>query len=82
MAWAYLSSPSVHFDYIDQKYSAREIGQIADALIEHDSAHDEERRASRGRFKTLLREFERRVLRSGRTRQSRLKGEMSVLVKA
>jgi hypothetical protein len=67
---------------IDQRFSAREIGQIADALIEHDSAHDEARRASRGRFKTLLREFERRVLRTGRTRQSRLKGEMSVLVKA
>ena len=82
MAWAYLSSPGIHFDYIDQRFSAREIGQIADALIEHDSAHDEERRASRGRFKTLLREFERRFLRSGRTRQSRLKGEMSVLVKA
>jgi hypothetical protein len=82
MAWAYLSSPSIHFDYIDQRFSAREIGRIPDAVIEHDSAHDEERRASRGRFKTLLREFERRFLRSGRTRQSRLKGEMSVLVKA
>ena len=80
MAWAYLSSPGIHFDYIDQRYSAREIGRIPDAVIEHDSAHDEARRASRGRFKTLLREFERRLLRTGRTRQSRLKGEMSVLV--
>jgi hypothetical protein len=82
MAWAYLSSPGVHFDYIDQKHSAREIGRIPDAVIEHDSAHDEERRASRGRFQNLLRELERRLLRTGRTRQSRLKGEMSVLVKA
>ena len=82
MAWAYLSSPSIHFDYIDQRFSAREIGRIPDAVIEHDSAHDEERRASRGRFQNLLRELERRVLRTGRTRQSRLKGEMSVLVKA
>jgi hypothetical protein len=82
MAWAYLSSPSVHFDYIDQKYSAREVGRIPDAVVEHDSAHDEERRASRGSFRNLLRELERRLLRSGRTRQSRLKGEMSVLVKA
>jgi len=82
MAWAYLSSPGVHFGYIDQKFSAREIGQIPDAIIEHDSAHDEERRASRGRFRTLLRDLERRLLRTGRTRQSRLKGEMSVLVKA
>jgi hypothetical protein len=72
MAWAYLSSPSVHFDYI---------GRIPDAVIEHDSAHDEARRASRGRFKDLLRELERRLLRTGRTRQSRLKGEMSVLLK-
>jgi hypothetical protein len=78
MAWAYLWSPGVHFDYIDQRFSAREIGQIADALIEH----DEERRASRGRFKTLLRELERQLFRTGRTRQSRLKGEMSVQVKA
>jgi hypothetical protein len=82
MAWAYLSSPGIHFDYIDQRFSAREIGRIPDAIIEHDSAHDEARRASRGRFKTLLREFERRLLRTGRTRQSRLKGEMSVLLKA
>ena len=83
MIWAMLFSLSTtRFDYIDQLYSAREIGQIPDAVIVHDSAHDEERRASRGRFKTLLREFERRLLRTGRTRQSRLKGEMSVLVKA
>jgi hypothetical protein len=82
MAWAYLSSPSIHFDYIDQRYSAREIGRIPDAVIEHDSAHDEARRASRGRVQTMLRAFERRWLRSGRTRQSRLKGEMSVVLKA
>lgn len=26
MAWAYLSSPGVHFDYIPQEYSGRELG--------------------------------------------------------
>jgi hypothetical protein len=83
MIWALLASLSTtSFSYVDQRYSAREIGQIPDAVIEHKSAHDEERRASRSRFKTLLREFERRLLRTGRTRQSRLKGEMSVLLKA
>ena len=82
MAWAYLSSPSVHFDYIDQRFSAREIGRIADAVIEHDSAHDEQRRAERGPIKRVLRAFERRFLRTGRTRSSRLKGELGVLLKA
>jgi hypothetical protein len=82
MAWAYLSSPGVRFDYIDQRFSAREIGQTPDAVIEHDSAHDEQRRAARGRFKLALRAFERRFLRTGLTRKSRLKGEMSVLLKA
>ena len=82
MAWAYLSSPGVDFDFIDQRFSAREIGQIPDAVIEHDSAHDEERRAQRSPFKLALREFERRFLRTGRTRQSRLKGEMAVVMKA
>jgi hypothetical protein len=83
MIWAMLASlASTSFDYIDQRFSAREIGQIPDAVIEHDSAHDEARRAARGAIKTMLREFERRFLRTGRTRASRLKGEMSVLVKA
>jgi hypothetical protein len=83
MIWAMLASlPTTRFAYIDQKFSGREIGQIPGAVIEHDSAHDEERRAARGRFQTMLREFERRFLRTGKTRQSRLKGEMSVLVKA
>ena len=82
MAWAYLSSPGVHFDYIDQRYSARELGTVPDAVIVHDSAHDEQRRAARGPIKLALRAFERRFLRTGRTRASRLNGEMSVLLKA
>ena len=82
MAWAFLSSPGVDFDYIPQEFSGREAGTVPDAVIVHDSAHDEQRRAARGPFKQALRAFERRFLRSGRTRQSRLKGEMSVLVKA
>jgi hypothetical protein len=83
MAWAYLVSASVRFRYIDQRYSGREVGTIADAVIAHDSAHDEQRRAARGRLKLALRAFERRFLRTGRTRASRLKGEMSkVLLQA
>jgi hypothetical protein len=80
-AWAMLYSlGTTSFDFIPQRYSAREVGQIPDAVIEHDSAHDQERRAARGPFKTLLRRFEARFLRTGRTRRSRLEGEMSVLV--
>jgi hypothetical protein len=82
-AWALLSSlPTTRFEYIDQKYSGREVGQIEGAIIEHDSAHDEARRASRGRLKTWLRNVERRFLRTGKTRSARLNGEMSVLLKA
>ena len=51
MAWAYLSSPGVRFDYIDQAYSGRETGTVPDAVIVHDSAHDEQRRAERGPIK-------------------------------
>ena len=82
MAWAYLSSPSVAFGFIPQEYSGREIGLLPDAVIVHDSAHDEQRRAARGRLKTALRKFEQRFLRTGMTRASRLKGEMSVMVRA
>jgi hypothetical protein len=83
MVWAMLASlPTTRFAYIDQRFSGREIGQTPDAVIEHDSAHDEERRARRSGFQNALRAFERRFLRTGKTRASRLKGEMSVLVKA
>lgn len=82
MAWAYLSSPKVRFDYIDQAYSAREMGTLPGAIIEHDSAHDEQRRAARGPIKSALRAFERKFLRRGFIRARRLKGEMSVVLKA
>lgn len=82
MAWAYLASPSVDFEYIDQAYSGRELGQVAGAVIEHDSAHDEQRRARRGPIRQALRAFERRFLRSGRSQESRLQGALSVARKA
>jgi hypothetical protein len=82
MAWAYLASPSVDFEYIPQEYSAREVGLLPDAVIVHDSAHAERRRAERGALQMALRSFERRFLRTGQTRSSRLKGEMSVLLKS
>src|SRR5262245_55829295 len=81
MVWAMLASlPTTSFSYIDQRYSAREVGQIPDAVIEHDSAHDEERRAQRGYIKNALRRFEARFLRTGTTRRSRLKGELSKIL--
>lgn len=80
MVWAMLSSlPSTRFDFIDQRYSGREIGTLPDAVIAHDGAHDEERRLSRGSVNLALRALERRFLRTGRTRQGRLQ---SILLKA
>jgi hypothetical protein len=70
------------FSLINQRYSAREVGQIANAVIEHDSAHDEQRRAQRGRFKTMLRKLEARFIRTGRTRRARLDGELSKILQA
>ena len=82
LCWAFLASRGVAFDFIDQEYSGREAGTVPGAIIEHNSAHDEQRRAARGPIRQVLRAFERRFLRTGRTRARRLKGEMSVLVKA
>jgi hypothetical protein len=81
MAWAFLKSPTVHFAYLDQKYSAREIGQISDAVIAHDSAHEKQKRRQRGGIKELLRSIER-PFRTGRTKARKIQGELSVVLKA
>jgi GNAT superfamily N-acetyltransferase len=83
MMWTLLASiPTTTFSYIDPRYSGRNIGQVQDAVIEHDSAHEEQRRASRGPVNLALRAIERRLFRTGRTKKSRIEGELAVLLKA
>jgi hypothetical protein len=71
MAWAYLRSPDVSFAYIPRAYSAREVGIVPGAIVAHDSAHSKERTATRGTIANALRAFERRFLRTGRTRKAK-----------
>jgi hypothetical protein len=68
--WAYLrsSGAGVEFSFIDARYSGREIGQLADAVIAHDSEHAKIKAARRGGIMDALRTFERRWLRTGRTK--------------
>jgi hypothetical protein len=68
LAWAYLRSPGVRFDFIDRDYSGREITHLPDAVIVHDSAHSKQRQRERSGFKNALRAIERRFFRTGRTR--------------
>lgn len=80
MIWAYLSCPHVRFDHLDPAYSGREVSQFPDGIIVHQSAHSEARRLGRGAFKRLLRDIERRFLRTGRT--SRDKTPLAHVMKA
>jgi hypothetical protein len=82
MAWAFLASVGVHFSYIDQRYSGREVGQLPDAVICHDSAHEKQRKGQRSGFKAALQAIERRYFRTGRTKAGKLKGELSVLIES
>jgi hypothetical protein len=59
MIWAFLSCPDARFDYIAPEYSGREISRLADGVIVHQS--------ERSPFRQMLRDFERRFLRTGRT---------------
>lgn len=72
MVWAFLSCPTVDFRYIDLRYSGREISQLPDGIIYHDSAHTKQKAVKRSRFKSTLKAIERRWLRSGRTRAGKL----------
>jgi hypothetical protein len=80
MAWAFLSSVGVGFTYIDQRFSGREVGQLPNAVIVHDSEHEKARKRQRGGLREVLRDIERRYFRTGRTKARKLQGEMSVLV--
>jgi len=67
--WAFLASTgSVAFSYIDKRYSGREVSDLPDGVIVHDSAHHKQIVSVRGRIKTALRSLERQWLRSGRSR--------------
>jgi hypothetical protein len=68
MVWAYVQSAGVSFSYIDARYSGREVGQLVDAVIEHDSEHNKLKARDRGGLAELLKTLERRYLRTGRTR--------------
>lgn len=78
MIWAFLKSMNVDFSYVDQAYSGREISLLPDAVIVHDSAHERQRQ-QRGGFKGILRAIER-PFRTGRTKATKLRSEMSVMI--
>jgi hypothetical protein len=71
MVWAYLRCPGVAFSYIDRTYSGREVTVLPDAVVVHDSAHGKQRKVTRGVMGNALRAFERRFLRTGRTRRAK-----------
>jgi hypothetical protein len=68
MVWSYLQSAGVSFSYIDARYSGREVGQLSGAVIEHESEHNKLKALTRGGIPEMLKAFERRLLRTGRTR--------------
>jgi hypothetical protein len=82
MVWAFLHATGVQFNYIDARYSGREVGQLADACITHDSEHAKIKAARRGGIMHALRTFERRWLRTGRTkaRKRQLQPDSPVLL--
>jgi hypothetical protein len=79
MVWAFLACPDVRFDYIDVRYSGREVGQLPGAVIEHQSAYSGQKKDARGGIRKALRSIERRFFRTGRT--ARDKTALSALVK-
>jgi hypothetical protein len=82
LMWAYLRRPDVRFSYVDRRYSGCEIGRqlVADAVVCHDSAHEKQRPVAVG-IKSALKAIERRFFRTGRTKQRKAAGEMSIVSK-
>jgi hypothetical protein len=67
MVWAFLAATgTVTFSYIDRRYSGREVGDLPDGIIVHESAYTKRRTKARGRIGTALRHLERRWFRGGR----------------
>jgi hypothetical protein len=81
LSWAFLRSPDVRFDYLDQAYSGREVSLYPDAVVAHDSAHEKQRRDDMSPVKRFLRIVEK-PFRTGKTKAGKLRGELSVLLKA
>jgi hypothetical protein len=81
LSWAYLRSQDVRFEFIDQAYSGREISIYPDAVIAHDSAHEKQRRDDMSVLKRVLRRIEK-PFRTGRTKASKMQGELSSVLKA
>lgn len=68
MVWAYLLRPDVSFTFIDIRYSGRDVGQVPDAVICHDSEHNKINAARCSGLQEMLKGLERRYLRTGRTK--------------
>jgi hypothetical protein len=74
MAWAYLRCSQVDYAYLHSRYVGQEAGVSApDAVIVHDSVHDKALLRIPGwtGAKAMLRTFERRFLRTGRTKRDK-----------
>src|SRR5262245_6180750 len=54
MVWAFLHSAGVSFDYIDARYSGREVAQLPGAVIEHASEHQKLKAQQRGSLHEIL----------------------------
>jgi hypothetical protein len=75
MGWAFLLSPDVAFSYIDPRYSGREISlDTTGVVICHDSAHEKSKGFG---IREILKEIEKRCLRTGRTKDRKLRGELA-----
>jgi hypothetical protein len=72
MIWTFLACPDVRFVYIDPAYCGREVSQVPDGIIVHESAHSAQRKRERGAFRERLRELERRFFRTGRTSRGKI----------
>jgi hypothetical protein len=66
MIWAYLLRPEISYAQVREGYAGREISRdTGSAVIAHDSVHD---KAHTWSIKPALKAFERRFLRTGRTK--------------
>jgi hypothetical protein len=68
LGWAYIRKPLVATQQLDQRYVGLEIGALGTppgVVIWHESAHDPQKRSA---WRNVLKNLERRYLRTGRTR--------------
>jgi hypothetical protein len=80
MAWAFITCPGVQFSFIDRRYSGREISDLPDAVICHDSLKGKEQREPPA-WQAMLKVFER-PFRSGQSKlRKHLQSEVPAPVK-